>query len=352
MPAASRPRPQPSHDREPPERRVREAVVAFRQRQGGEGEVHVGRRGVRPANAGVIGWKHAHDGGGDVVDADDRADGARLGAEPALPERVADHGHRLGPRPVVVGDDGAAGGRLHAEHAEVVAGGGQAGRHLGPSVDDQGQRRRGRREHPVEGLAGVAQRFEDGIGEGPRNAHSPGGAEGRHVPGRAVVAAPAQAHETVGVGHRQRPEEHAVDGAEERGVGADAQRERDQHHERPAPGLPQHPDRMTKVVQHLSTSTEASGPESRPRRVRRWFKRTARTVTLRSVDGSERPPVRSSKSLSTTPRAPPKRVASSRRTAPMTFGFPSPSMRSQPAWRRGRQKRTSSLPSTIRKAPS
>ena len=244
-----RPRRQPSHDREPPERRVRETAVAFRQPQGGEGQMHVGRRRIRPANARVAGRQHAHDGGGDVVHADDRARGVRLRAEPAFPEPVADHGHRLGPRPVVVGNDGAAGGRLHAEHAEVVAGDGEAGRGLGPSVDDEGQRRRRRREHPGEGLVGVTQGFEDGVGEGSRDADSPGGAGGPHAPRRAVVAGPAQAHEAVGVRHRQRPEEHAVYGAEQRGVGADAQRERDQHHERPALGLLHAPYRGANVVE-------------------------------------------------------------------------------------------------------
>ena len=47
---------------------------------------------------------------------------------------------------------------------------------------------------------------------------------------------------------RQRPEEHAVDHAEDRGVGADAEREGEHRHEREARPLPQAPEGVPEVL--------------------------------------------------------------------------------------------------------
>src|ERR1043165_5941759 len=49
-----------------------------------------------------------------------------------------------------------------------------------------------------------------------------------------------QRHQLAGIGKRQRPQEHGVDDAEDGGVGADAERERDRRDDAQAGRLHQH----------------------------------------------------------------------------------------------------------------
>src|SRR5207247_7684654 len=74
------------------------------------------------------------------------------------------------------------------------------------------------------------------------------------------VVAPriSQAHERVWIVHRQFFQEQPVDGAEERRVRADTERERDHDDSRPAFGLEQHPYPVTQISEHVATDYRKS----------------------------------------------------------------------------------------------
>ena len=58
-----------------------------------------------------------------------------------------------------------------------------------------------------------------------------------------------QHDEAVGVGERHRLEQHRVDDREDRGIGADAERERRDRRGREATALPEHPKRLAQVFE-------------------------------------------------------------------------------------------------------
>jgi hypothetical protein len=63
-----------------------------------------------------------------------------------------------------------------------------------------------------------------------------------------------QQNEAVRVVHWQRANQQVIDEAEERGIGADAECERDRHDGREGPGLPQHPHGVAQVLgDHVET---------------------------------------------------------------------------------------------------
>ena len=68
-----------------------------------------------------------------------------------------------------------------------------------------------------------------------------------------VAAGPPQPHERVGILDRDRREEQAVHHAEERRVGADAKRQRDDDDRGPALGLEEDADGVTKISDHRGT---------------------------------------------------------------------------------------------------
>ena len=53
-----------------------------------------------------------------------------------------------------------------------------------------------------------------------------------------------------GVGERQRLEQHAVDDAEDRGVGADAERQHDHDERAEAGGLEEESERLAEIGEH------------------------------------------------------------------------------------------------------
>ena len=176
-------------------------------------------------------------------------------AEPQSPALLADHGNGLGCRRVVVRHDGAARASRDAECAIVVAGRKEGRRDVGLAVDheiDVADRRKGEEirqravvvdELPVHGVrergidtAAVRILRRKAVDEGI----------GPHL----VAAHRAQSNQPVGVGDWHLPEQQAVHRAEQRGVGADAERQRDKDDRRPAPGLQHHPRGESKVSDH------------------------------------------------------------------------------------------------------
>ena len=68
---------------------------------------------------------------------------------------------------------------------------------------------------------------------------------------RLVMRAPTKNHQALRVFGRQRPEHHRVDDAEDRGVGADAERQREDCNSGKARRFRQHPQRITQVLYRL-----------------------------------------------------------------------------------------------------
>jgi len=80
------------------------------------------RRRVEDAQALELRRRDAHDREVEAVQAHGPVDGARIGAEAALPQRVGEDGDRVGAgRRVLVGTEEAARSGAHAEHVEVGA---------------------------------------------------------------------------------------------------------------------------------------------------------------------------------------------------------------------------------------
>src|SRR4029079_6221299 len=73
---------------------------------------------------------------------------------------------------------------------------------------------------------------------------------GDHV----VASVPPEAHEGVGVLNGNRREEQAVDHAEERRVGADTERQREDNDRRPALVAEQDAKRVAQVLEHRTSS--------------------------------------------------------------------------------------------------
>ena len=85
--------------------------------------------------------------------------------------------------------------------------------------------------------------IEHGPIEGRRQRFSEPG-----VPDLAVLGEDLQHHQTIRVANRQRAKQQVVDQAEERGVGADAERERERDDAGEHRTLPDHPDAVPRVL--------------------------------------------------------------------------------------------------------
>lgn len=183
-----------------------------------------------------------------AVDGDRRADQIRRAREPSRPQRVAHDHHRRGSGAGVLGRDDAAAKRSKTGDGEEAAGDRRAW-HLF---------RRQRARHR-EGLArDRGHRLE------PAGAGLPVGEVGgrrRGPQGRALRRRRADRDQAVGAGERQRPQQHRVDRAEDGGVGADADREREHRHGREGRLAQQGPRRNPEVVgPHLQPPAVPSQP--------------------------------------------------------------------------------------------
>ena len=164
-------------------------------------------------------WKDADHGVRPVVHFEDGAHDVRVAAEALLPVRVAEQQHRFGPQVVVGVHERATEERLHPKHIEEV-GGHDAGEYAVRFTPvEQGER------HPVV-LDKSVQTVElipivDDLLDREWN----------------VLRASAKRllssqHQFLSILVRERLQEHPVDHAENRGVGANAQRQR--HHDEQA----------------------------------------------------------------------------------------------------------------------
>ena len=175
----------------------------------------------------------------EAVERDAGTDHIRVGAEGALPEAVAqDDDRRLAGR-VFIRPQQPSVERLRAEQVEQAGG----------------------RQNPFDPLRVLAG--QQRAGAALRNRHllerSVFGADVDELPRRRPVLRDVDAwrsqpqhREPVRVGIRQRLEQQRVDDAEDGGVGADADGERDDDHQRQRGRAPQRPDGVAEVLQEGS----------------------------------------------------------------------------------------------------
>ena len=160
-------------------------------------------------------------------------------SEAALPERVADDGHRAFPSsapPVVLEREGAPQDRRHADHVEERAAREEAGDDLGfPALREiearVGERRRALQELvlPIADL----------------------------LPDRVRPRAALQAHEADGIAHGQRAQDQAVHERVDRGVGADAEGQGQDRHEGEGRAAAQDADAVREVLAEVLEEARA-----------------------------------------------------------------------------------------------
>ena len=174
----------------------------------------------------------------------------RIPSEAARPEAVADDGDgavrtaaaRLG---IVRGREQSSVGRANAEHVEVGAGGVLAAHPLRHAVDRHLEQPLVERRDTREEAVVIAEPLEARIGRAAAAAGLPAG----------VV----DEEQSLRVVDRQRLDQHGVDQAEDRRVGADPESERQQGHQRERRRPPQQPEGVADVAAQLVDQPQADG---------------------------------------------------------------------------------------------
>jgi hypothetical protein len=190
----------------------------------------------------------ADDDGPMTRERDRLPDGRRVSRVRALPERVAQHGARFAPAGVVGGAEQAARGGANAEDVEEPAAHPEAvgrvvsrvGRRARSGVCREIEFRRAPRERARERLLAVADRLPDRVRDGDVPAVE--------VAAGAVRIGEADFDETRRIRDGQRLEPERVHDFEERRVGADAERERDDRDRGESGIVPEHAQRVANVL--------------------------------------------------------------------------------------------------------
>ena len=183
-----------------------------------------------------------------IVHRDHASDRGRIGTEPPAPEAVAEDDGLPAVGRVLGGGEVAADCRLHAEHPEEVRRDPHAADPFGFAVRDQRRDPRPDERHVLERVAALAPVEERRVAD---------------VAGRSGRAALADRDEPIGIRVRQRAEQHGVEDAEDRGVRADAERQRHERDGREAGRTPKQPRGVADVSRQIDDQVR------RPRRRRR-----------------------------------------------------------------------------------
>ena len=243
---------EPAHHAQPPGPVADQpGVFAAEQLLGAEGQGQVERTADLDAVKARGG--NADDRRAAAVDPDGAADGRRIAAVFVRPEPVAEHHARRGAPLLVVGiGEETAEGGANAEQIEEAAAHPQAV--LGETrfaARREIERRAIPREQVREGLLALAQllplrirQIRVGPAELPRRADAPGHAHDRELPRMA---------------HGQRAQPQGLDQLEDGGVGAGAEREREQRDGGEARRSTQHAPRVAQVAPGVGDERDAPG---------------------------------------------------------------------------------------------
>lgn len=191
--------------------------------------------------AGKAFTRDADDDEGDLVDEDGLSHDVRIAIEAPAPVLVRDGRHRRSAGRVVGVGQRPAARCADAEPTKVVARHVLPGDHIGTAVDDDVELlERIEREQLGQGAVGLLQPAERGIREGRARGTARRlvrGPDAIHALAHALTALePVEQHEFVGRRDRQRLEQQFVHDAEQGGVHADADRQRQDGGER-EPGI-------------------------------------------------------------------------------------------------------------------
>ena len=212
----------------------------------------------RCPHLGVVGGKaeaRRHDADDEVrpsLGHDRSTDNRRIAAEQPLPDAIAEHQHFRRLRPVVVRLDGAAEERRRAEQRKERAADARAEDALGQLQPAD-----------VEGPAGEERdalerrQAPPVLVIGQRAARDRAGAI-------AIDLAVHEREHAGGIAVRRRPQDHGADDAEDGGVGADAERQRDDGGDGESRRAPQQADGVDDVARKMSEGRSGE---------RRWWRR-------------------------------------------------------------------------------
>jgi hypothetical protein len=173
------------------------------------------------------GFQHADDLGFLHRQIECLADGRRIGSEDTLPVGMGEHHHRRRALRFVRRDERPSDERLRAEHREEVRRDETAGRAVRVAAPEDVERPVAEFDELIDRL-----RLRSVVGHFRKR-------KIRILDARGRLRLP-QMHDAVGLGIRQRAQDHTVDDAEDGGVGADAEAQR--QHERA--GEPRHADQI------------------------------------------------------------------------------------------------------------
>ena len=198
---------------------------------------------------------HTHDRKGHAVHRDRLAHGGGVAPESPLPKAVADYGNGAGSGLIVLHREGAAENRLDAERREKRSRDEVCISHFRHALETDahlvavGGHRQDAREDGVSG----ANPFISRVGErlaGPTSSRSTA-----HIPRKTAHDAlgppfrcPGEQNKLPRILNRQHLQQHGVNQTEDRGVGANAEGERQNSHQREAGTLRQHPCPVTQIL--------------------------------------------------------------------------------------------------------
>ena len=203
----------------------------------------IGRR--RADNAGEAVGRDAHDRHRRAVDRHHLVQNGRVAGETPLPEPIAQYHHRMrARRPVVVVGERAAEHRLHPEDAKRVAGDELRVDALGLAAIRKRRRRRRTRHEAREDVVASAQIPIHRMRERARVRRP-----------AAERAGAVELDQLARILDRQQPQQHLIREREDRGVGADTQRQCQDHHDRESGCAYQRSDGVAEILDQCRHET-------------------------------------------------------------------------------------------------
>ena len=189
----------------------------------------------------------------------------RVGSEVPGPVAIAQHRHLICPRcSFVLGGEDAPEHRIHAEHLKIVARHQFTSHTFGLTVSGHAEGKRITGNHAGKDLISITQVLIHRIGKcAALQPIAPGVSSS--------CSRRAQNHQFLRMGDRQQPQKNLVSEGEDRGVGADAKRQRDYGYGRESGSLPQLAKSVANILEETghsriySSTRIAAPPWDRPK---------------------------------------------------------------------------------------